>query len=264
MSLRCSSLIVLTLCGLLLNGLLLFWKLTDPELSVAGCGGGGCSAVLGSRWSQVFGIPVVAPGLVVYGLLLAALLWRKDFLASFCYASIGGAALWFIFAQVVFLRQFCPWCMAAHAVGCAVACIGLMEKPLKAGLQSGAAAVFGLALGQWYGPVPATHRITSEAQAHGTPPAAIHERGEGRKVAYDGGRKSFNVSTLPRIGSADARHVLIEYHDFQCPACRKMSGFLGALVEKHPEDICIILLPVPLDRACNSQLKPTDEGHPGS
>lgn len=264
MSARRPLLIVLTLCGLMLNGLLLWWKLTDPELSVAGCGGGGCDAVMASRWSQVFGIPVVAPGVAVYGLLLAALLSRKGGMAGFCYAAIGGAALWFIFAQVVFLRQFCQWCMAAHAVGCAVACLGLMEKPLKGGLQSGAAAALVLALCQLYGPVPDTHRITSETQSRATPPAAIHERGEGRKVAYDGGRKSFNVSSLPRLGSAEARHVLIEYHDFQCPACRKMSGFLRALVEKHPDDICVILLPVPLDRSCNSHLKPTDKGHPGS
>ncbi|RYD21777.1 MAG: hypothetical protein EOP88_10240 [Verrucomicrobiaceae bacterium] len=264
MSVRRPLLIVLTLVGLLLNGLLLFWKLTDPGLSVAGCGGGGCNAVLASRWSQVFGIPVVAPGGVVYVLLLAALLWRKSGVAAFCYAAIGGAALWFIFVQTVFLKQFCPWCMAAHSVGCVIACLGMMETPRRGGLQAGAVAVLALALCQLYGHVPATHRITSEAQARDAPPAAIHERGEGRKVSYDGGRKSFNVSSLPRLGSAQAKHVLIEYHDFQCPACRKMSGFLRVLVEKYPEDICVILLPVPLDRSCNSHLKPTDKGHPGS
>lgn len=264
MSLRRSLLIALTLCGLILNGLLLFWKLTDPDLSVAGCGGGGCNAVLASRWSQVFGIPVAAPGVIVYILLFFALLWQKRGLAAFCYAAVGGAALWFIFAQVVFLKQFCPWCMAAHAVGCGIACIGLMEKPLKDGLLTGVAAVFALALCQLYGPVPATHRITSETGSQQAPPAAIHERGEGRKVAFDGGRKSFNVSTLPRLGSADAKHVLIEYHDFQCPACRKLSRFMRTLVEKHPADICVILLPVPLDRSCNSHLKLTDKGHPGS
>lgn len=263
MKIRRPLLVFLTLCGLLLNVVLLYWKLTDPDLSVAGCGGGGCSGVLVSRWSGIFGIPVVIPGVAVYVVLSAALWWRKDALAGFCYMAIGGAALWLVFTQGVFLKQFCPWCMAAHAVGLAIAGLGLTGGAAKGGLQAGAAAVFALALGQLYGPVPASHRITSETRADRTPSAGIHERGEGRKVVFDEGRKTFNVSSLPRLGSAEAEHVLIEYHDFQCPACRTMGGFLRALVKKHPDDICVLLLPVPLDSGCNTHLG-TGKDHPGS
>lgn len=264
MSVRRPLLVCLALCGLLLNVLLLFWKLTDPGLSVAGCGGGGCNVVLASRWSQVFGIPVVVPGAAVYVLLLAGLLWRRDALAAFCYMAIGGAALWLMFAQAVFLKHFCPWCMAAHAVGLVIASIGLVGGASKAGLQAGAVAAFALALGQLYGPVPATHRITAETRVRPVSSAGIHERGEGRKVAFDEGRKIFSVSGLPHLGSADARHVLIEYYDFQCPACRTMGGYLRALVERHPRDICVLLLPVPLGKGCNSAMRPTDRDHPGS
>lgn len=257
-------LVCLALCGLLLNILLLFWKLTDPGLSIAGCGGGGCNVVLASRWSLVFGMPVVVPGTAVYVLLLAGLLGRREALAAFCYMAVGGAALWLTFTQVVFLKQFCPWCMAAHAVGLVIASMGLAGGASKAGLQAGAAAAFALALGQLYGPVSASHRITAETPARPGSSAGIHERGEGRMVAFDEGRKVFNVSGLPRLGSADAEHVLIEYHDFQCPACRTMGGYLRTLVEKHPRDICVILLPVPLGKGCNSAMRPADRDHPGS
>ncbi|RYD31164.1 MAG: hypothetical protein EOP87_15260 [Verrucomicrobiaceae bacterium] len=154
--------------------------------------------------------------------------------------------------------------MATHAVGLSIALLGLSRGVAAIGVQAGVAAVFALALGQLYGPVTATHRITSDTQSPESSSAGVHGRGEGRTVSFDGGRKTFNVSALPRLGSADAKHVLIEYHDFQCPACRTMGGFLRALVEKHPDDISVILLPVPLDRYCNSHLKPTDKGHPGS
>jgi len=72
------------------------------------------------------------------------------------------------------------------------------------------------------------------------------------------------VSELPHIGLEVARHVLVEYFDYQCPACQTMSGFISALVAKHPSDVCVIVLPVPLDGGCNRSMDPQEPGHPGS
>jgi hypothetical protein len=43
-----------------------------------------------------------------------------------------------------------------------------------------------------------------------------------------------------------------------------MHGFLEALRARHPREIAVIVLPVPLERSCNRLLGPKDVEHPGS
>ena len=258
---------VLSLCGLLLNSLLLHWKLADPSAGIAGCGGGGgCNQVLASRWSQVLGLPIPVLGILVYVLLVAALVWRKRLAAAFCYGAIAGSAIWMVIVQAAFLHHFCPWCMAAHGVGILIVALAWTATPWNPkssyGLLAGLGAALGLALLQLYGPAPASHRIDGESALSLT--GGIHGQGTGRKIAFDDGKRIYDNSALPGLGSSDAAHVLVEYFDYQCPACRTMSGYLTALIAKHPSKILVLLLPVPLDRGCNPELDALDEGHPGS
>ena len=83
-------------------------------------------------------------------------------------------------------------------------------------------------------------------------------------MAFADGRKVFDVAALPHLGDAAARHVLVEYFDYQCPACRLMRGFLEELVARHPDEICVLVLPVPLEAACNTRLDGLAAPHPGS
>ena len=248
----------LALCGILCNVVLLYWNLTDASGSIAGCGAGDCAAILASRWSQVFGLPLPVLGLAVYLVLAGALRVRSRFLAAFCYVAVSVAAVWLVFVQAVLLERFCPWCMAAHGVGLVIAAVGLRshrwDRKFRQGLTAGLAAVYALALGQLYGPVPAAHRIE---------PVAAGGKNT-RSVSFANGRRTFDVSTLPHLGSPEAKHVLVEYFDYQCPACRRMGGYLATLVASHPAEIAVILLPVPLDGGCNPALPPGDSGHLGS
>lgn len=258
---------LLSLFGLLLNGLLLYWKLTDRYSGIAGCGGGGgCNEVLATRWSQVFGLPVPVLGILVYGMLMAALGRKKCVMAAFCYGAISGSAVWLVIVQAVFLQHFCPWCMATHGVGILIVGWAWAGSPPRGkffrGLRFGLAAAFGLAVSQLLGPAPATHRIDGEATV--SPPRGIHAQGTGRKITFDDGKRIYDNSSLPGLGSIEAKHVLVEYFDYQCPSCRTMSGYLAALIAKHPAEVRVLLLPVPLDRGCNPQLAPADDGHPGS
>jgi uncharacterized membrane protein len=58
--------------------------------------------------------------------------------------------------------------------------------------------------------------------------------------------------------------VIVEYFDYQCEACRTMAGFLRSLQSEHPGKICVILLPVPLERSCNQRMTTDDRDHPGT
>ncbi len=137
-----------------------------------------------------------------------------------------------------------------------------MPFALKGIAPFAAATFFGIGLVQLYGPAPKNHRVESTQSVR--KPAAVHSRGKGRMVEFDGGRWVYNASDLPHIGSDQATRVLVEYFDYQCPACRTMRGYLAALAAKYPKDICVVMLPVPLEGACNRSLGPTDVGHPGS
>jgi hypothetical protein len=88
----------------------------------------------------------------------------------------------------------------------------------------------------------------------------IHQRGSGRQLTYGG--KIFNMAQLPFIGPADAKHVFVKYFDYTCGSCRNMEEDLDKLMEKHPGKFAVILLPTPLNRKCNSTLKPKIKDHP--
>jgi uncharacterized membrane protein len=239
----------LVLTGLALN-LHLLYRHTG-EGGTAGCGGGPCAQVLASRWSVAFGLPVTAFGALVYLGLMAGPVFRGARPAVPLLGAVLGSAVWFLFVQAVLIGEFCPWCLAAHGVGLAVVWAGSARPPGDL-LRWGAAAFLVIGLAQVYGPLPATHRMEE-----GTASAA------GRPVR-EGGGDSIGAAALPRLGPADARHVMVEYFDYQCPSCRVMSGYLAALVDKHPADICVLLMPVPLDPVCNDSFLPGDVGHPDS
>lgn len=257
-------LLILALAGFILNLYLLSWRVVDA--GIAGCGGGPCEEVLTSRWSGVFGVPVTVFGALVYaGLIFSLSPWGRRFTLPLL-GAILGAVFWFVFVQAVFIGKFCPWCLAAHGTGLAAVSVGAIRRKATGSLGElalwGYAAFLAIGLIQVYGPLPAGHRINDTPAS--AAPAPVQASGAGRKVSFDEGRKSFDISVLPRLGPPDAKHVMVEYFDFQCPSCRIMSGYLAALLEKHPADICVLLMPVPLDPVCNEALVPGDVGHPDS
>jgi hypothetical protein len=159
---------------------------------------------------------------------------------------------WFVFVQAVLLRQWCPWCMALHGLGLLIAVCGFISMrkfPLAwNGIQAAVFGVLSLALIQIYGPAPSGYRLETPA----------------RSISFEGGHRDYDANVLPRLGSATAPHVMVEYFDYRCAACRKMSGYLEALIRKHPEKVAVLLLPVPLERSCNPAMPTADEDHPGS
>lgn len=237
--------------------------------TLAGCGGGPCGELLASRWSQLFRLPVAGCGVAVYLFMLGSLAANRPRLLGMAGGGIGGAALWFGFVQAVILGRFCPWCMTAHGLGLVAVVLGIRwrvmaEPPGEVIRQTGfwaTAAFLGLGLGQVYGPLPATHRFAAVTDAEAAP---VHERGRGPKAAFVGGWKTYDVGTLPHLGKPTAKRVIVEYFDYTCAACATMKGFLAALQRRYPDDVCVIVLPVPMESPCNPRLDAGDAAHPGS
>jgi uncharacterized membrane protein len=236
----------LAACGLALNLFLLFMTLSDPSAGVAGCGGSGdCGSLFASRWARVLGVPVTAFGAAAYLGVMAAIPERRRRALAPLLGVIVGAACWLTFAQAFLEKRFCPWCMAAHGIGLALALAGffLLRKTARMAdvfrpmFNAGYLGFALLALIQLWQPVP------------------------GAKVAdVDTPQDNRADAGFPRLGNPAAKHVLVEFFDYQCGSCGTMSGFLSGLMRKHPEDVAVSLRPVPLDGSCN----PHADKHPGS
>lgn len=266
---------ILAVLGLLVSVWLTWLKLSGQISSIAGCGAGsGCSNVLGSRWSEWFLMPVSLLSSLLY-LGLLGLTFRPRSTPLFIVATLLiGAAVWFMGLQALVMKSFCPWCLASHLLGlsCGVAIfLGLEPRVAKPGLPVATAAMILaiLILGQIAGPHSHTHLITEEAFAERSIDSGI-EGGPSapdsalRRVSFFGGAKSYPLEELPHFGAVEAPHVVVEYFDYLCASCRDLHGDLKALQAAYPDQVTVICLPTPLDRACNPNMTPAMDDHRGA
>jgi protein-disulfide isomerase/uncharacterized membrane protein len=65
---------------------------------------------------------------------------------------------------------------------------------------------------------------------------------------------SFDLSDSPCLGPADAPVVLVEFSDFQCPACAYKAKFFSDLVAEFPGQVKLYYKFYPLDNSCNPQI----------
>lgn len=232
---------------------------TMGDAAIAGCGGGDCDEVLASRWSSLLGVPIPVFGIFVYALLLLSLVRRMETLFLPALGCIAGGALWLIAVQALILGKFCPWCMAAHGVGLVIVLIGIVtgkaDGMRRLAVWSGLALI-GLIPAQIFGPVKAAHRIEGDQDITAQPQ-------RGATVSFNDGRIIYQIAEHPRLGPADAERVLVEYFDYQCPACQVMAGYMDALVAAHPGRVAVLLMPVPLEGLCNPHIG-AGKSHPGS
>ena len=271
---------IIALAALAASWWLTFQKWQAPRISLAGCGGSeGCATLLDSRWSQWFFIPVT---------LLAATLWlavllltlpsasrrlgrTADQLLAACAVLLVTGAIWFGLLMVLVVKVWCPWCAALHlaAVGVGGALLFSAWKASREGEsglftaagQAGVAGAALLVLGQLFGKVPDTHRLTAEAP---DPIGAVSPQPLGNTVVYLNGTLVFPRWEVPSLGPGNALHVLAGFSDYTCTACRAQHTDLRALLKSAPATYAVLILPTPLERECNPHLPATAKDHPNA
>ena len=257
------------LVGFGVSAYLVWMKLTGQITSVVGCGGeGGCSNVLGSQWSQWFLIPVSAVSACFYlGVIVLTYKLSKSILTIAAFLLIMAAA-WFMGLQIFIIKSFCPWCLTTHLVGLltAGAIFWKARAPFKPSFVIIPLVLMTyLILGQIYGPKPKTYAFTSDAVLEKKERGNSHNAGKGRLVTFKDatGRvvKTYRLGSVPLIGSPDAKHFLVKYFDYTCQSCRTMEEDLTALMQTYPGQVAVIVLPTPLNRACNLYLDPKIHDH---
>jgi uncharacterized membrane protein len=250
--------ITLTLGALAVSAYLSYVSLKSGQ-SPAGCGSGsGCAQVLASKWSRWLGVPVSLLASLMYLAVLAALpaAWSRNatrqrvgwFALTCAAAGIVGSASWFTYLQLFELHAVCPYCMAGHALGLALAGVLLCRAPRRR-LAAVALGLAGVA-------VIAVVQINTAAVVGtlGTPAAGRDTdltTADRRTVTLLDGRLDLTLQDEPLLGEADAPRVLAVMFDYACPHCRHTHGVLQQVRRDHPDQLVVVALPTPLNRGCN-------------
>ncbi|WP_197171898.1 vitamin K epoxide reductase family protein [Novipirellula aureliae] len=79
-----------------------------------------------------------------------------------------------------------------------------------------------------------------------------------RIAAIQGGTIKLNLAQWPHLGRDDAKYVVVEVFDYYCPSCRETYAAVAGAREKLGDDLAVMLLPVPLNAACNSSIRITN------
>ena len=265
--------------AVLLSAYLTYVSISQHGLPL-GCGSGsGCDAVLRSRWSFLFGIPMGAYALVVYlAVLGTTVLVGPNRSASIRSSGltllltlavcIFLAVVWFVGLQLFVLKAMCRWCMADHVAGLATAfAIVYFARmtsrptlsPPKKRTAWGRAVLTGAVMAVvWF----TTQYFFSESGAKFARLPGDQNidtgPGPGRELAVLNGRLPVSVEEVPILGSADADVPIVLLYDYCCPHCRATHGFLIERMNSYSVSYCILLLPLPLDADCNDTVQETE------
>ncbi|MEM9884057.1 MAG: vitamin K epoxide reductase family protein [Planctomycetota bacterium] len=216
----------------------------------AGCGDeGGCHAVLSSKWSQVFGLPVSGLAVGVYVVVIATLLRRgREFrgggpVLAACAAAVLGAGAWFMWVQLGVVGAICAWCTAAHAAGAAMAVTLLIGTTARAVFTGFVPGLMGVA-------------VIAGAQSVSDEPVFLVETGGGERngqilTLLDGRlvldlSREMVVGDVSQLDSGGGR-VIVKMSDHNCPHCRNAHDVLNDMT-----GVAVVLLPVPMDPGCNA------------
>jgi protein-disulfide isomerase/uncharacterized membrane protein len=254
-----------------------------------------CSRVELSPYSKIFGVPVAAFGVAFFGSLLF-LFFVLESVLWFAVAFFGGitavliSLILFLISKFI-IKSICIVCVGSYLANLALlvsACFGyrasIKERlsdvkrviascfkadtfPAFCGflivvlvLLGGSPAVMSMAVRQ-----STMNKRASLVQK-------IKEESELDAVMANGksdlgviiGSQGADVSALVDhdfyIGPHDAVVQIVEFADFQCPACQSSFRFLTSLVNRYSPNVNFVFRNFPLDSSCNDMIK--RDAHP--
>jgi len=238
--------------GMVISGLLWVSHSTGYALP---CTGVGCDVVARSPYARFLGIPTAAYGFFYFGLLLVLALsrlqypeqWRFYAQALAGLSTLGMIAFGYLtYVQLFVLELYakgspCWWCLAAvssNALVWLLALIGLRAVPtgtatrwgyelIKAVMMTLLVIVAGFAFGAWQWMQVRT-------------PDVVNSDEQKLKLLYKDGQGW-------RKGNPQAPLVIVEFSDFQCPACKQAYEILEQqFLPKHKEKVLFIFRHYPL------------------
>ncbi len=234
--------LALSLLGLF-DSTYLWWVYTSPSRPLVCFGGGGCDAVRASTYAQLWGYPVPIFGGAMYAALallafsdpLVPAEWdrAKRFLVGII---SGGGFLFSLYLsglEGLVIHAWCAWCVVSALTVTAILALSIWEivrpdperQPVEALAQARtnfAVVVAALMVG-----IPAFYYLSH----HGKPPSTVQAASEAvireRLVRSDS-----HVS-----GNPQAPVTIVEFGDFQCPACGREQDVVREIRRRYGDQI---------------------------
>lgn len=239
--------ILASFIGIFIAGTLSFSHLTNK---MPPCGsGGGCTGVLTSPFAVMLGVPVAYIGLGAYFALAAISIlrstkggsdWTMLIKVGFGLTAVGVlASFWFTFASLVFIGEACLWCLGSAATMITLfflhAALWSKPAPQEPGQVDVIASVLGLVL----------------ATGLFIPAAMQASEATNRAVAGVKVDKATRETLLPsdpeRIwGNKDAKVILVEFADPNCPTCRVAYKNVKMLIAPYLQNLAFAYRNLPL------------------
>lgn len=262
-------------------------KLDQP---VYGCGNGSCHAVFESHWERWGPFSVATLGICGYLALMAGAIFTSipkfkggHMTVWYLMAAEGliglGFITWLIFLQGVIIKQFCIFCLLSHFFGSLAYLITITKVPVwshyrhtKLIVSASATAVLVFMIGFHVMVVPDLYGMeeadnidyeTTDNNAGGMIQFGEPKQ-KSRTVNLLHNKLSFDLYKMPVLGDREAKYVILELSDYSCPSCRKFNYRMKQFRETYDLDIAIVYLPVPMNSACNSNVKKTPKGFKNS
>jgi len=106
--------------------------------------------------------------------------------------------------------------------------------------------------------------METDKSASNESPSAPSQPKRERKVQFLGGKLTLDTYSQPIIGSPQAPHVVVEMVSYDCTHCRKTNKFMKQALSRYGDQVALIVLVLPLDRACNKLITDPAGSHAGA
>jgi uncharacterized membrane protein len=249
-----------------------------------------CAAALASPYAFFGPFPVSMLGLMVYGSIFSVLMWlnptrsptarKAAWLMLVLLISLAaGAAAWLIALQLTKTAPLCPYCLVSHTVGLMLTILVFKFAPLPRSQSLKFVAIAAVSVLVFVAVQTGfPHRIPTAvvriaAGAPNTPVVSLDDPqtsdgsdfdtgpGPERQLGILGGRVRLSPRQLPIIGSPDAPIMMVVLFDYTCINCRKLHQNTQSALKRYPGQFATVVLPVPLDKTCNTYITKTDQDH---
>ncbi|MBI1984184.1 MAG: thioredoxin domain-containing protein [Acidobacteria bacterium] len=255
---RKALLLVLSLLGLW-DSAYLWWAYTTPSLPMV-CLGDGCDAVRASPFAYPGGIPLPVFGVVMYATLVLLIFFepligsRLARTARYAVAGISGAgflfSLYLTGIEAFVLHAWCSWCVVSALAVTFIFALAVLDvlRP-----EPHPETVAGRALARRH------LAVCAVAAAVGTPAFLLLSQQEVPPPAPPASATALEERLIRpdsrTIGNPRALVTVVEFGDFQCPACGMAEEAAREIRRKYASQVRFVFRQFPLEKIHSRALK---------
>jgi protein-disulfide isomerase/uncharacterized membrane protein len=223
-----------------------------------------CADAANSWLASIAGLPIAALGEAFYAAAIVAVLiarakpaMSRDLADVFVLGGLA-ATVYSVFLGVmsaVELGKLCPLCVGLYAINVGLFAVALFTHPAgpKAGFRTSLGApktgAFWLTIGLVGAAAIGTQAVYSSRANDALALAKQKKKTKRPPVKVD-----IELGESPGRGPANAPVVLVEFSDFECPHCKRLSQALKDAAAREPELFRYHFKHYPMDASCNDGL----------